>query len=113
MDNQTASKILELMTIDLTGLLAGISKRNPLDDVVKQRIEAINVAQKVLSDADVSSVRHGEIIETSEGDKMKRTFSCCGTDFTQMTCWMTPKYCPNCGAKMNPIMVRKWRDEDE
>lgn len=43
-------------------------------------------------------VRHGEIIETIEDGKMKRVFSCCGTDFTQMTCWLIPKYCPECGA---------------
>lgn len=51
--------------------------------------------------ADVAPVRHGKIIETIEDGHMKRTFSCCGTDFTQMTCWMTPNYCPNCGARMD------------
>lgn len=48
--------------------------------------------------ADVAPVRHGSIIETVEHGRMKRVFSCCGTDFTQMTCWMIPKYCPECGA---------------
>ena len=51
--------------------------------------------------ADIAPVRHGSIIETIEDGHMKRVFSCCGTDFTKMTCWMTPKYCPNCGAKMD------------
>ena len=46
-------------------------------------------------------VKHGEIIETIEDGKMKRVFSCCGTDFTRLTSWITPNYCPNCGAKMN------------
>ena len=50
---------------------------------------------------DVAPVRHGSIIETIEDGHMKRVFSCCGTDFTKMTCWMTPKYCPYCGAKMD------------
>ena len=27
--------------------------------------------------------------------------SACGEDFTMLTQWMTPNYCPNCGAKMN------------
>lgn len=45
-------------------------------------------------------VRHGSIIETIEDGRMKRVFSCCGTDFTKMTCWMMPNYCPNCGAKL-------------
>lgn len=51
--------------------------------------------------ADVAPVRHGSIIETIEDGRMKRVFSCCGTDFTKMTCWMHPNYCPNCGAKMD------------
>ena len=50
---------------------------------------------------DAAPVRHGKIIETIENGRMKRVFSCCGTDFTKMTCWMTPNYCPNCGAKMD------------
>lgn len=51
--------------------------------------------------ADVAPVRHGRIIETIGDGRMKRVFSCCGVDFTKMTSWMTPKYCPNCGAKMD------------
>ena len=51
--------------------------------------------------ADVTPVRHGSIIETIEDGRMKRVFSCCGTDFTEMTCWMAPNYCPNCGARMD------------
>ena len=50
---------------------------------------------------DAVPVRHGKIIETIENGRMKRVFSCCGTDFTEMTCWMTPNYCPNCGAKID------------
>ena len=50
--------------------------------------------------SDVEPVRHGSIIETIEDGHMKRVFSCCGTDFTKMTCWMTPNFCPECGAKM-------------
>ena len=50
---------------------------------------------------DAVPVRHGKIIETIENGRMKRVFSCCGEDFTKLTCWMTPNYCPNCGAKMD------------
>ena len=56
--------------------------------------------------ADVAPVRHGSIIETIEDGHMKRVFSCCEVDFTKMTCWMTPKYCPNCGAKMDAVRER-------
>ena len=51
--------------------------------------------------ADAAPVRHGRVIETIEDGRMKRVFSCCGTDFTGITCWMRPNYCPNCGAKMD------------
>lgn len=51
--------------------------------------------------ADAASVRHGRVIETIEDGRMKRVFSCCGTDFTGITCWMRPNFCPNCGAKMD------------
>lgn len=51
--------------------------------------------------SDVEPVRHGRIIETIENGRMKRVFSCCGTDFTEMTCWMTPNFCPECGAKID------------
>ena len=53
--------------------------------------------------ADVAPVRHGRIIETIENGRMKRVFSCCGTDFTEMTCWMTPNFCPECGAKIDGV----------
>ena len=48
--------------------------------------------------ADVAEVRHGKIIETIKDGKMNRVFSCCGHDFTELTCWYMPKYCPHCGA---------------
>ncbi len=51
--------------------------------------------------ADVVEVKHGYIIETVKNGKFNRVFSCCGKDYTQLTQWMLPKYCPNCGAKMD------------
>ena len=62
------------------------------------------VDAKQIADAptiDAVPVRHGKIIETIENGRMKRVFSCCGEDFTKLTCWMTPNYCPNCGAKID------------
>lgn len=46
-------------------------------------------------------VKRGRIIESIENGKMKRVFSCCGEDFTKLTMWLRPNYCPNCGAKMD------------
>ena len=45
-------------------------------------------------------VRHGRVIETIEDGRMKRVFSCCGTDFTGITCWMRPNYCPTVGQRL-------------
>ena len=43
-----AVKVLECMAIDMVGALAGLSKKEPLADVLCQRIEAINLAQSAL-----------------------------------------------------------------
>ena len=51
------------------------------------------------------SKKTGEIIETIKDGKMNRVFSCCGEDFTQLTMWMIPNYCPNCGAKIKKKIV--------
>lgn len=53
-----AISILECMAIDLTGCIGGLSKKNPLEDVCRQRIEAINTAQSALR----------EKLERSEND---------------------------------------------
>lgn len=45
-------------------------------------------------------VKYGRIIQTMENGKSKRVFSCCNTDFTQLTMWLLPDYCPRCGAKI-------------
>ena len=81
-------------------------RRFNIDDMmnVNGTLISLEDARNTISNfpaADVAPVRHGRIIETIEDGHMKRVFSCCGTDFTKMTCWMTPKYCPYCGAKMD------------
>lgn len=49
---------------------------------------------------DVLPVRHAHIVEFVKDGKMIRLTSCCDADLTKMTMWMTPKFCPCCGAKM-------------
>ena len=84
-----------------------------MDDYIK-REDAIEAAKhawakgleplqyiEIIPAADVAPMRHRSIIETIEDGRMKRIFSCCGVDFTEMTCWITPNFCPNCGAKMD------------
>ena len=74
--------------------IEALSRGEGCGNVCRRAIERILAA-------DVAPVRHGSIIETIEDGRMKRVFSCCGADFTEMTCWMTTNYCPNCGAKMD------------
>lgn len=51
--------------------------------------------------ADVAPVVHGRIVGSLEDGRYRRRFSCCGEDATVITQWAWPKYCPNCGAKMD------------
>lgn len=51
--------------------------------------------------ADVVPVVHGRIVGSLEDGRYRRRFSCCGEDATMITQWAWPKYCPNCGAKMD------------
>ena len=51
--------------------------------------------------ADVAPVAHGRIVGSLEHGRYRRRFSCCGKDATMITQWAWPKYCPNCGAKMD------------
>ena len=70
-----------------------------MEDDFKKAIK--KMPKSIVTDA--APVRHGRVIETIEDGRMKRVFSCCGTDFTGITCWMHPNYCPNCGAKIDGV----------
>ena len=50
MTEQEAIEVLEIQAIDLTGLISGMRKENPLVDVVQQRLSAIDLAQKALKE---------------------------------------------------------------
>ena len=63
-------------------------------DVVISDIKGMKVA-------DVVPVVHGRIVGSLEDGRYRRRFSCCGEDATMITQWAWPKYCPNCGAKMD------------
>lgn len=77
-----------------------LDKNGPYDYYTDGYDEAVSTVEEFLS-ADVAPVRHGRWIETIENGKMKRITSCCGDDQTKLTSWYRPKYCPNCGAKMD------------
>ncbi len=48
MTREGAISVLECMAVDLTGCMGGLSKKDPLEDVCRQRLEAINTAQSAL-----------------------------------------------------------------
>ena len=48
MTKKEAISVLECMAIDMTGGIADMSKRSPMYDVIKQRLDAIDVAQTAL-----------------------------------------------------------------
>lgn len=48
MTNENAIQILDLMSRDMTMALIGLPKRDPMYDVLTQRIEAIDRAQNAL-----------------------------------------------------------------
>ena len=73
-----------------------------MEDDFKKAIK--NMPKDII--VDMAPVRRGSIIETIKDGHMKRVCSCCGTDFTKMTCWMTPNFCPECGAKMDAVGER-------
>ena len=43
---------------------------------------------------------HAKIMQTTKDGRAYRYCSNCEDDLTDLTMWMTPKYCPNCGAKV-------------
>ena len=73
----------------------------------RKQIQALDMALAALRPITREQVEkmRGEIVETVEKGRMKRVFSCCGCDFTSLTCWITPKFCPSCGAPMTDEAV--------
>ena len=74
---------------------------------MKKYLQALQIALSALRGPTREQVEkmRGEIVETVEKGRMKRVFSCCGCDFTSLTCWITPKFCPSCGAPMTDEAV--------
>ena len=69
-----------------------------------QALQIVLSALRPITREQVEKMR-GEIVETVEKGRMKRVFSCCGCDFTSLTCWITPKFCPSCGAPITDKAV--------
>nr|DAI03628.1 MAG TPA: NADH-PPase NADH pyrophosphatase zinc ribbon domain [Caudoviricetes sp.] len=98
MTDKDAICVLACIAIDLTGCLAGLSSNEPMADVLKQRINAINAAQVAIQ----------ERIDREMGCRWCRPFE----DDPQFLIGrgngqydeLTFKFCPMCGRKLKPAM---------
>lgn len=82
------------------GILEAMS-RSADCECIKKRLEKAAKRVSAIPTADVAPVVHGCIVGSLEDGRYRRRFSCCGEDATMITQWAWPKYCPNCGAKMD------------
>ena len=79
-------------------------KREAAIDLITRRYENPEICTQEINSipaADVAPVVHGRIVGSLEDGRYCRRFSCCGEDATMITQWAWPKYCPNCGAKID------------
>ena len=98
MDRIEAVKALNRIPVNYIGMT--IDEANLADEALSMAARAL----RPITREQVEKMR-GEIVETVEKGRMKRVFSCCGCDFTSLTCWITPKFCPSCGAPMTDEAV--------
>lgn len=106
--------ILECMAVDLTGCMGGLSKKDPLKDVCRQRLEAINTAQSSLRPIireQVEKVWRGEWV-IGEPDVLGVPIHCSrcgwGSDHADQRKWMEYNghlFCGHCGAPMTDEAV--------
>lgn len=108
MTREQAISVLECMAVDLTGCMGGLSKKDPLEDVCRQRLEAINTAQSSLRPVSREQVEKAWRGEWESGNPI---CSVCGEDkFKDLDAdiWAdwTPNFCPHCGAPMTDEAVQ-------
>lgn len=124
MTREKAIKILECMAVDLTGALA--DTKEPLADVLRQRLYAIDVAQAALTPptqeqmervwcaewlnfyGDYSTAecsKCGELVEVSPDEQPQKEFFDAFNKFY--------KFCPSCGRAMTPEAWKKQMERSE
>ena len=103
---EEAAGVLERMAMDMVGAMAGMQETNSMLDVLRQRVEAINIAQEALRPVtreQVEMVRRGEW-ELIGADKRGR-----GGLFRCTRCRgfypVKNQFCPHCGAPMTDKAV--------
>ena len=116
MGPREANAILECMAIDMAEAMSGLTETMPLKDVVRQRLNAIKVAQSALrpvSREQVEKVWRGEC----DCSKPKACCTCCS-----MRCqycigqseYRQAAFCMKCGRPMTDEAVRmvmeRWKE---
>lgn len=113
MTREGAISVLECMAVDLTGCMGGLSKKDPLEDVCRQRLEAINTAQSALRP--VSRERAEKVFGGKWEEETYTTVSGRGRVIhsKKYTCSVCGKangraktnFCPHCGASQTDEAV--------
>lgn len=98
MTDREAIGVMECMAIDLTGAIAGLSEKNPMEDVLKQRIVAINTAQVALQER-IERETVCDWCQRFEDDPQYLVSRGNGQYDEVMF-----EYCPVCGRKLKPAM---------
>ena len=103
MTQEEVTKRLKALKARCERLIVSSSAGNP--EEWRKDAEAIDLALSALRPVSRERVRRGKIIETIKDGRANRVFSCCGRDFTELTCWLIPDFCPACGAPMTDEAV--------
>lgn len=85
------------------------------DDELRPTLKSIREFVRNRPAVDAEPVKYGRIVEDWKDRKkgtIKRVFTCCDADFTDLTQWMRPRYCPDCGAKIEGETERKWLSQE-
>lgn len=110
MTDKDAICVLACIAIDLTGCLAGLSSNEPMADVLKQRINAINAAQVAIQEridremgCDYCNSPH-PARDCVLPDCTEQIL--CSEGFLKNAYIMERKinYCPMCGRPLKPAM---------
>lgn len=83
------------------GIAMYLAENAHMNDTPQSALEMVAKWIEKAPTVDVKPVVNGRIIQTIKNGKYNRVFSCCGTDFTNLTMWMIPNFCPHCGAKID------------
>lgn len=97
MTREQAISVLECMAVDLTGCMGGLSKKDPLEDVCRQRLEAINTAQSALSPITQEQVEKVWRAHWNESTHLGGFVYCsrCGYNALEANNYT---FCPKCGS---------------